>query len=101
MNYILKYKTQITALCKKFKVKKLYAFGSAVSDKFNQQTSDVDLIVELDKMEPLEKGELLMNLWDEFENLFKRKVDLLTDQPIQNKYLSKNIDKTKVLIYEQ
>jgi len=101
MNYLSKYKNQLNELCKKFRVKKLYAFGSVVSEKFNQQTSDVDLIVELETMEPLEKGEMLLNLWDELENLFNRKVDLLTDQPIKNKYLLKSIDATKILVYER
>ena len=48
-----------------------------------------------------EKGEHLLDLWDELEELFQRKVDLLTDQPIKNTFLKKNIEKTKLLIYDR
>ena len=36
---------QIKTLCQEHKVKELYAFGSATTDKFNEE-SDVDLLVE-------------------------------------------------------
>ncbi|MFB0946617.1 MAG: hypothetical protein QMB24_10795 [Spirosomataceae bacterium] len=51
-------------------------------------------------MPPLQRGENLISLWEELENLFERKVDLLTDQPIRNTYLKSSIDSTKQLIYD-
>jgi len=48
----------------------------------------------------LKEGEKLLSLWDTFELFFHRKVDLLTDSSIRNPYLRKNIDSTKVLIYD-
>lgn len=39
-------KHRIVALCKKHKVSKLFAFGSILTDKFNDE-SDVDLLVDL------------------------------------------------------
>jgi predicted nucleotidyltransferase len=87
-------------LCQTHNVKQLYAFGSSVSDSFDPQRSDIDLLVELDDLDPLDKGEKLISLWDKFENFFHRKVDLLTDSSIRNPYLKKNIDSTKVLIYD-
>lgn len=41
-----------------------------------------------------------MNIWDKFEQLFQRKVDLLTNTSIKNPFLKKNIDSTKILIYD-
>ena len=88
-------------LCKNHHVRYLYAFGSSVTDdKFNQETSDIDLLVEVDTTDPLERGENLLSLWDSFEHFFNRKVDLLTDSSIKNPYLRKSIDATKVLIYD-
>ncbi|MFT6480673.1 MAG: putative nucleotidyltransferase [Spirosomataceae bacterium] len=60
----------------------------------------IDLYVELEEMPPLQRGENLISLWEELENLFERKVDLLTDQPIRNTYLKSSIDSTKQLIYD-
>lgn len=81
-------------------VKYLYAFGSSVSDKFDPDNSDLDFVVEINEADPVERGEKLMNLWYKFEQLFKKKVDLLTDSSIRNPVLRENIEKTKVLIYD-
>jgi predicted nucleotidyltransferase len=97
---ILKQQKDFTLLCKNHKVKYLYAFGSSVSDRFDINSSDIDLLVEIDSKDPIDRGEKLLSLWDQFEEFFRRKVDLLTDSSIRNPYLRKSIDSTKVLIYD-
>lgn len=92
---------ELTELCERFRVDKLFAFGSVVTNRFDPQASDLDLIVELEVMSPLEKGEMLIGLWDALEKLFGLKVDLLTDQPIKNPYLRQEVEKTKRLIYDR
>jgi len=87
-------------LCKTHKVKYLYAFGSSISDKFDTSNSDIDLLVEIDSEDPIDRGEKLLSLWDLFENFFNRKVDLLTESSIRNPFLRKSIDSTKILIYD-
>jgi predicted nucleotidyltransferase len=89
------------ALCQKHQVKYLYAFGSSVTDRFDPEKSDIDLLVEIDDNNPLERGEKLISLWDLLENFFHRKVDLLTESSVKNPYLRKSIDSTKVLIYDR
>ena len=37
------------ALCEKFHVRKLEAFGSVVRDDFDPEHSDIDLLVEIDQ----------------------------------------------------
>ena len=88
------------AVCSNHGVKYLYAFGSSVTDRFNSESSDIDLLVEIDDSDPIERGEKLISLWDTFEDFFHRKVDLLTDSSIRNPFLRKSIDSTKVLIYD-
>jgi len=97
---ISKNRKQFIFLCKNHKVKYLYAFGSSVSEKFDPEKSDIDLLVEIDSKDPIDRGEKLLSLWDLFEDFFNRKVDLLTDASIRNPFLRKNIDSTKVLIYD-
>lgn len=91
---------ELTELCERFRVDKLFAFGSVVTNRFDPQASNLDLIVELEAMPPVEKGEMLIGLWDALEKLFGLKVDLLTDQPIKNPYLRQEVEKTKRLIYD-
>ncbi|MBI5915488.1 MAG: nucleotidyltransferase domain-containing protein [Bacteroidetes bacterium] len=91
----------LTDLCERFGVEKLYAFGSVLTTRFNRKTSDLDLMVFMQTMPPIERGENLIALWDALEKLFGRKVDLLTDQPIKNPYLRKSVESTKQLIYDR
>jgi uncharacterized protein len=89
------------ALCRLYKVDKLYAFGSAVTDKFNPDASDIDVVVKVDIADAADRGEALLSLWDGLERFFNRKVDLLTEDSIRNPYLKQNIDRTKKLIYDR
>jgi uncharacterized protein len=97
---ILKKSKDFGALCKSHKVKTLYAFGSSTNNSFNPEKSDIDLLVEIDDMDPIERGEKLMSFWDRLESFFNRKVDLLTEASLRNPFLRKSIDSTKVLIYD-
>lgn len=92
---------EFKAMCRDHKVDRIYAFGLAISNKFNEKTSDIDLLVELTASDPFEKGELLLSLWDALEFFFDRKVDLLTHQSIKNPVLRKSIEQTKQLIYDR
>lgn len=87
-------------LCKTHSVKNLYAFGSSVTNKFDENSSDIDLLIEIEHNDPIERGETLMSIWDKFEHFFQRKVDLLTIASIKNPVLKNTINSTKVLIYD-
>lgn len=87
-------------ICREHSVRYLYGFGSSVTKDFNLKESDIDLIVEIDETDPLKKGEKLISLWDSLESLFKRNIDLLTENSIRNPYLKENINATKVLVYD-
>ncbi|MGE5428626.1 MAG: nucleotidyltransferase family protein [Methylococcaceae bacterium] len=97
---ILKRLVDFQTLCKDHNVKYLYAFGSSVTDRFDNIKSDIDLLVEVDHLDPIARGEKLISLWDNLEEFFQRKVDLLTESSIRNPYLKKSIDSTKILIYD-
>lgn len=93
-------KDMFLEMCQNHSVKTLYAFGSSVTDRFNEKTSDIDVLVEIDEPDPIERGEKLISFWDKMEEFFDRKVDLLTDSSLTNPVLRKNIDNTKILIYD-
>jgi predicted nucleotidyltransferase len=87
-------------ICRSHKVNKIYAFGSSITAHFDPNKSDIDIVVKVDIDDPVERGETLLSLWDKLEGLFRRKVDLLTDDSIRNPYLKANINRTKKLIYD-
>ena len=92
--------SELKEICRNFNVKRLYVFGSLGNDTFDINQSDIDLIVELEEKDPVEKGEKLMMLWNKFEDLFGRNVDLLSNSNVRNPYLQKGIDATKKIVYE-
>jgi len=92
--------SEFLTLCKSHNVRNLYAFGSAVTENFNDESSDIDLLIEIENEDPIMRGENLIDIWDKLEEFFQRKVDLLTNASIKNPILRKNIDATKILIYD-
>jgi len=89
---------KIRELCSKHKVRKLFVFGSVLTDKFKKD-SDIDLIVDFQGIDLYEYADNYFDLKESLENLFKRDVDLLEDKAIKNPYLRKSIDSSKQLIY--
>jgi predicted nucleotidyltransferase len=87
-------------ICKDGGVKSLFMFGSLAKGTFSDRESDIDLLIDMKAVNPLEKGENLMRIWDQFERFFQRKVDLLTLTSIRNPILKKEIEGTKVLLYD-
>ena len=90
---------KIIALCEKHKVRKLFAFGSILTNRFNED-SDVDLVVSFNKSKVSDYFNNYFDFKYALEDLLGREVDLVEEQTIQNPYLKKNVDATKVLIYE-
>ena len=52
-------------------------------------------------MPPLSRGENIIAFWEAVEDLFARKVDLITNPHIKNPYLRERINRTKQLIYDR
>ena len=90
--------SEIAALCQKHKVSKLFAFGSILTNRFNDE-SDVDLLVSFNKSEVTDYFDNYFDFKYSLEDLLGRTVDLLEEQSIKNPYLKKNVDATKSLIY--
>lgn len=89
------------SLCEAHRVDTLHAFGSSITARFNQDISDIDLLVSLDTGDLVEKERLLASLCAGLEKFFDRKVDLLTSESIRNPFYKATIDRTKKLIYDR
>lgn len=99
MNLIYDNIDKIISLCRKYKVKNMYAFGSILTPRFDDN-SDVDLSVNmLPEKDPLIVGENFLNLYMDLQDVFGRKVDLVSEEFIQNPYFKDELEETKKLIY--
>lgn len=90
----------MVALMKKHKVKRAYAFGSVVKGNFNKD-SDIDILIAFeDNLNPVEYGQHYFDLADQLEELLQCPVDLITEASLKNPYFIKNLNETKVPLYE-
>jgi predicted nucleotidyltransferase len=89
----------IKKLLSEHKIKSAYAFGSIISDKFNDE-SDIDLLINFeDGLDPLEKGAIWWDLHDNLRDIFNREVDLLIESSLKNPYFIEELNEKKQLIY--
>ena len=91
---------KIILLCKKYKVKEFYVFGSAVTDKFNDN-SDVDFIVQFDNAKISDYFMNFMNFKEDLETLLNKPVDLIENHAIRNPIFRKIVDRDKKIVYER
>jgi hypothetical protein len=90
---------EIIRICTHRKVRRLAVFGSAADDRFDPEKSDLDLLVEFEKMQPAEHAEQFFGLAEDLEHLLNRPVDLVEPGPIRNPYFRKSLEETQVVIY--
>ncbi|HET9571020.1 MAG TPA: nucleotidyltransferase domain-containing protein [Bacteroidales bacterium] len=98
MNMIDQNIDMIKDLCLKYKVKRLFAFGTVITDRFKSD-SDIDLIVDFKDVDLYDYADNYFDLKSSLENVFHSEVDLLEEKAIKNPYLKKSIDISKQLIY--
>lgn len=89
----------IAELCARRGVARLEAFGSALREDFNPDTSDLDLLVEFQPMEPYARVEAYFGLLDDLRGMFGREIDLVMVGAVKNRYVAQNIQRTKQPLY--
>jgi uncharacterized protein len=98
MSIIDQYSKDIQRLCAKHKVRRLYAFGSVLTNDFKKD-SDIDFIVDF---EPVEVNTYADNYFDfkfALEDTLHRPIDLLEEKSIRNPYFKKEVENYRQLIY--
>lgn len=91
---------KIIALCKKYKVAKLWVFGSILATRFNDN-SDIDFLVDFDEnnIELLDYADNYFNFIHEIESVMGRKVDMVVNKSIKNRFFRTEVDETRRLIW--
>jgi uncharacterized protein len=90
---------EIADLCQRHRIFRLELFGSAVSDRFEPETSDLDFLVEFEAIPPAEHARCYFGLLFALQDLFGRDVDLVETGAIRNPYFLLSIAKDRVLLY--
>ena len=88
---------EVEALCHRFDVARLEAFGSAVVGGYDEG-SDLDFLVEF-----LGAGrgyaDRYFGLQEALQDLFGRPVDLVVASAIKNPYFKESVERTKTVLY--
>ena len=74
-------------------------FGSALREDFKVGESDLDLLVEFKPMESYARVDAYFGMRDELRALLKREIDLVMAGAVKNPYISREIERTKLLLY--
>jgi predicted nucleotidyltransferase len=89
---------ELTDLCLKLDIKSMYVFGSVCTARFNDQ-SDIDFLISFKEI-PIETyTDNYFELHYRLEELFNRKVDLITENSLSNPYFIESVEATKQLLY--
>lgn len=88
----------IADLCRRFHVGRLSVFGSAVTEAFDPETSDVDFLVEFDDSATDLFG-AYFGLKEELESLLGRSVDLAMPKSLENPYFAATVERTRRDLY--
>jgi uncharacterized protein len=87
--FIEQRKNDIRKICQELQVKRLYAFGSAVSDDFKDK-SDLDFLISfVDGLSIEEYTNNYFSLHYKLRELFNREIDIVTERTLSNPYFSK------------
>ena len=98
MTILDKHIDDINKLCSIYKVKQLYAFGSVLTNKFNND-SDIDLIVDFEPIDLIQYADNYYDLKFSLEDVLQKPVDLLEEKAIRNPYFREIINKQRQPIY--
>jgi len=92
-------RTELARLCRRFHVKTLELFGSAVDGTFDTAHSDLDFLVEFLPAASERTFHGYFELKEALEQLFGRDVDLVMPSAIRNPYLLKTVNLQRKVLY--
>lgn len=98
MNLLSQNSNKITALCKAHRVKKIYVFGSVLTDKFSNE-SDIDLIVDFENVDIDDYADNYFDFKFSLQDILKRSIDLLEEKAIKNPYFRTSVNQQRQLLY--
>ena len=91
---------ELKSLCERYRVLRLEIFGSAATgDRFDEQKSDLDFLVEFKPLEDDQYADTYFGLLFALENLFEKSVDLVMTEAIRNPYFQEAVDLSRMVLF--
>ena len=93
---------KIISLCRKMQLQSLYLFGSSIDEKKYSKNSDLDFLYKFKK----DENGLPVSQYDYFDLMFSleeitgKKIDLVAEEKMKNKFFISRVNSEKIKIYE-
>jgi predicted nucleotidyltransferase len=93
---------EIKKLCERMQIQSLYLFGSGSNEKRFTKNSDLDFLFQFKKDEQglSISGYDYFDLMFDLEKITGKKIDLVAEEKIKNKFFLSTVNKEKIKIYE-
>jgi predicted nucleotidyltransferase len=91
--------TELVALCRRYRVRRLELFGSAAVGTDKPDESDLDFLIEFETLPPASYADTYFGLKEALEELFGRPADLVVASAVRNPYFRASVERTKTLLY--
>jgi uncharacterized protein len=92
---------QLIDICRHNRIRRLELFGSAARSDFNPATSDLDFLATFDDSDGTGISESYFSALRNLEELFGRKVQLLSPDAVTNPYLLDAIERDRIVLCEK
>jgi predicted nucleotidyltransferase len=93
------HRAELAELCRRYGVRRLDLFGSGASGAFDATTSDLDFLVEFEDFNVSNAADRYLGLLVDLEDLFGRRIDLVSRKAIRNPFFREVVDRTRVCLY--
>lgn len=95
------YRDAFVALCERYRVAKLYVFGSAVNGGFDSEQSDIDFLAQFEGREATALyADRVLGFEDALRAVFNRPIDLITVEALKCPGFKATVERTRRLVYE-
>lgn len=98
-NAIEQKRGKIRDLCGELDVRELRLFGSALSDRFDPDRSDLDFVADFNQADAPGIADRFMALATGLESIFNRQADLITRPAIKNPVFRRIIEESSIPLY--
>ncbi len=90
---------QTAEVCRRRRVRRLDVFGSAAGGDFDPTSSDLDFLVEFLPLQRGQHAEAFFGLMEDLEALLGRRVDLVVERAISNRFFRQAVEQTRETVY--
>lgn len=92
-------RTEIEELCRRYRVSRLELFGSAATDRFEPDRSDLDFLVQFDQPSVVDHADRYFGLKEDLARLFARDIDLVELRAVHNPYFLQAVEASRRLLF--